>query len=68
MTNDCLDIFTRPHHTLAGTMWHAPEHATRLECSIESNPAPAIVCGLRDLRYVMVNRRFLALTDSADED
>ncbi len=68
MTNDCLDIFTRPHHALAGTMWHAPEHATRLECSIESNPAPAIVCGLRDLRYVMVNRRFLALTDSADED
>jgi DNA-binding CsgD family transcriptional regulator/PAS domain-containing protein len=68
MTNDCLDIFTRPHHTLAGTVWHAPDRMTRLECSIESHPAPAIVCSLRDLRYVMVNRGFLALTDSADGD
>ena len=25
MTNDCRDIFTRPHHTLAGTVWHAPD-------------------------------------------
>ena len=68
MTNDCLDIFTRPNHTLAGTVWHAPDRMTRLECSIETHPAPAIVCGLRDLRYVMVNRSFLALTNSADED
>lgn len=68
MTNDCLDIFTRPHHTLAGTIWHGPDRTTRLECSLESHPAPAIVCGLRDLRYVMVNRRFLALTNSADGD
>ena len=68
MTNDCLDIFTRPHQSLAEIVWNAPDRATRLECSIESNPAPAIVCSLRDLRYVMVNRSFLALTDSSDDD
>ncbi len=68
MTNDCLDIFTRPHQTLASTVWHALDRVARLERSIESHPAPAIVCGLRDLRYVMVNRSFLALTDSTDED
>lgn len=68
MTNDCLDIFTRTDHSLAETVWHAPDNATRLECALESNPAPAIVCSLRDLRYVMVNRSFLALTDSTDDD
>ena len=68
MTNDCLDIFTRPNHTLAGTVWNAPDRNTRLECSIESHPAPAIVCSLRDLRYVMVNRSFLAFTGSTDDD
>ena len=68
MTNECLDIFTKPHHALADTAWNAPDRYAGYECSIESNPAPAIVCSLRDLRYVMVNRRFLAFTDSSDAD
>ncbi len=48
--------------------WSAPDRDTRLECSIESNPAPAIVCSLRDLRYVMVNADFLAFTKSVEDD
>ncbi len=68
MTKDCLDIFTPPHHPLADTVWNAPDRNTRIECSIESIPAPAIVCSSRDLRYVMVNRSFLALTNSTDND
>ncbi|MEG3170256.1 LuxR C-terminal-related transcriptional regulator [Sphingomonas sp. LB3N6] len=68
MTNDCLDIFTRPRHALTETVWTAPDRTTRIECTIESNPAPAIVCSLRSLRYVMVNRSFLALTSSLEDD
>ena len=68
MTNDCQNTSVRPRHLLAETAWGGPERDTRFECSIEANPAPAIVCSLRDLRYVMVNRSFLALTNSADSD
>lgn len=68
MTSDCLDIFTRTQFPAAEVAWTALDSSARLECSIEANPAPAIVCSLRDLRYVMVNRRFLALTNSTDTD
>ncbi|KQN27009.1 hypothetical protein ASF00_11535 [Sphingomonas sp. Leaf34] len=68
MTNECMDIFTRPHPAPADTVWNTPDRYARYDCSIESNPAPAIVCRLRDLRYIMVNQAFLAFTDSSDGD
>lgn len=68
MTKTCIDIFTKPHDTSVGAVWTAPDRNTQYECFIEANPAPAIVCSLRDLRYVTVNRSFLTLTDSADDD
>lgn len=68
MINACIDIFTRPHQPSTGGVSNACDRNTQYECSIEQNPAPAIVCSLRDFRYVTVNRRFLALTDSADVD
>jgi hypothetical protein len=67
MTNACIDIFTRPHQPLTGRVSNTRDRDTQYECFIEQNPAPAIVCSLRDLHYVTVNRSFLTLTNSTDD-
>ncbi len=67
MTNARIDIFTRPHQPSTGQVSNVRDGDTQYECLIEQNPAPAIVCSLRDLRYVTVNRSFLTLTNSADD-
>lgn len=68
MTDHRLSVIMRSRHSVTQTPQRALDQDSPLECSIESNPLPAILCSLRDLRYVMVNRGFLALTDSQDED
>lgn len=40
----------------------------RFEKAFAANPAPALICRLRDLRYVKVNQGFLEMTGYARED
>ena len=68
MTDQRLNVPVQSRHARPRAINLEGDRDVRLECSMESNPVPAILCRLRDLRYVMVNRRFLDLTDSADED
>lgn len=44
------------------------EAEDRFESAFNANPAPAIICRLKDLRYVRVNRGFLEMTGYARED
>jgi PAS domain S-box-containing protein len=49
----------------------ATEHVSaeeRFERAFGTNPAPAIICRLSDLRYVKVNRGFLEMTGYTRED